>query len=52
MTNIETYYFQYFLTDIAKFSVGFATTIGTVLRHYRPPPSPGSTVSFLIRSSP
>ena len=30
MTNIETYYFQYFLTDIAKFSVGFATTIGTV----------------------
>ena len=30
MTNIETYYFQYFLTDIAKFSVGFATAIGTV----------------------
>ena len=30
MTNIETYYFQFFLTDIAKFSLGFATTIGTV----------------------
>ena len=30
MTNIETYYFQYFLTDIAKFSVGFATTGTTV----------------------
>lgn len=30
MTNIETYYFQYFLTNIAEFTIPIATTIATV----------------------
>ena len=30
MTNIETYYFQYFLTDVAKFNSTMATTIATI----------------------
>ncbi len=30
MTNIETYYFQFFLTDIAKFALPIVTLISTV----------------------
>ena len=30
MTNIETYYFNFFLTNVAKFSTGVAGTISTI----------------------
>lgn len=30
MTNIETYYFQYFLTNVAKFSIPIVTMIATI----------------------
>ena len=31
MTNVETYYFNFFLTNLAQFSTGVATTIATVM---------------------
>ena len=30
MTNIETYYFQFFLTDIAKYTIPVVTLAGAV----------------------
>ena len=30
MTNVENYYFQFFLTNVAAFSVGLAGVISTI----------------------